>query len=157
MTTKNEDPGSSPQISSTPSDFTTTTITMSSKTSQRVPPPEKPEAIQTRFKVIAAFWAVIIFLGFPIWWKTTSVYRARLPFQEMVEWADDKVGYDQNTVWFLRQTANEHWECRAVVLYSRWKSKLQRHPCQITKRSISSGPRSTPSTISTSSRRTTCD
>lgn len=58
----------------------------------RVPPPEKPEAVQTRFKVIAAFWAVIVFLGFPIWWKTTSVYRARLPFQEMVDWADGKVG-----------------------------------------------------------------
>lgn len=99
MTTKNEDPGSSPQISSTPSDFTSTT-TMSSKTSQRVPPPEKPEATQTRFKVIAAFWAVIIFLGFPIWWKTTSVYRARLPFQEMVEWADGKVGYYPDSNWF---------------------------------------------------------
>lgn len=64
--------------------------TTMSKT-QRVPPPENPEAVQTRFKVIAAFWAVIVFLGFPIWWKTTSVYRARLPFQEMVDWADGKV------------------------------------------------------------------
>ena len=58
---------------------------------QRVPPPETPEAIQTRFRVIAAFWAVIIFLGFPIWWKTTSIYRAHLPIQEMVDWADGKV------------------------------------------------------------------
>ncbi|KAJ5156403.1 hypothetical protein N7492_009206 [Penicillium capsulatum] len=40
-------------------------------------------ATQTRFRVIAAFWAVIIFLGFPIWWKTTSIYRAHLPIQEM--------------------------------------------------------------------------
>ncbi|PIG84292.1 GPI transamidase component PIG-S [Aspergillus arachidicola] len=65
--------------------------TMSSKTgARRLPPPEKSEAIQTRFKVIAAFWAVIIFLGFPIWWKTTSIYRARLPIQDMVEWADGK-------------------------------------------------------------------
>ncbi|EYE99650.1 GPI-anchor transamidase GPI17 [Aspergillus ruber CBS 135680] len=64
---------------------------MSSKTStQRVPPPEKPETTRTRFKVIAAFWAVIIFLGLPIWWKTTSIYRAHLPFQEMVDWADAK-------------------------------------------------------------------
>ncbi|KAJ5175018.1 uncharacterized protein N7482_000895 [Penicillium canariense] len=57
---------------------------------QRVPPPETPEAIQTRFRVIAAFWAVIIFLGFPIWWKTTSIYRAHLPIQDMVDWADGK-------------------------------------------------------------------
>lgn len=59
-------------------------------------PPESPEAIQTRFRVIAAFWAVIIFLGFPIWWKTTSIYRAHLPIQEMVDWADGKV-------WLLQQ------------------------------------------------------
>ncbi|KAF5863877.1 GPI transamidase component [Aspergillus alliaceus] len=64
---------------------------MSSKTgARRLPPPERPEAIQTRFKVIAAFWAVIIFLGLPIWWKTTSIYRASLPIQDMVEWADGK-------------------------------------------------------------------
>ncbi|GKZ17608.1 GPI transamidase component [Aspergillus brasiliensis] len=56
----------------------------------RLPPPEKPEAIRTRFKVIAAFWAVIIFLGFPIWWKTTSIYRASLPVPDMIDWADGK-------------------------------------------------------------------
>ncbi|CAG7931223.1 unnamed protein product [Penicillium olsonii] len=54
------------------------------------PPPETPAAVQTRFRVIAAFWAVIIFLGFPIWWKTTSIYRASLPIEEMVDWADGK-------------------------------------------------------------------
>ncbi|RAH86287.1 hypothetical protein BO86DRAFT_453316 [Aspergillus japonicus CBS 114.51] len=58
--------------------------------SPRPPPPEKPEAIRTRFKVIAAFWAVIVFLGFPIWWKTTSIYRASLPVPEMIDWADGK-------------------------------------------------------------------
>lgn len=62
-----------------------------SKSTQRVPAPESPQAIQTRFRVIAAFWAVIIFLGFPIWWQTTSIYRAHLPIQEMVDWADGKV------------------------------------------------------------------
>ncbi|RJE21334.1 GPI transamidase component PIG-S [Aspergillus sclerotialis] len=63
---------------------------MSSETVQRPPPPEKPAAILTRTKVIAAFWAVIIFLGFPIWWQTTSIHRARLPIQEMVNWASGK-------------------------------------------------------------------
>ncbi|KAJ5406649.1 hypothetical protein N7465_007933 [Penicillium sp. CMV-2018d] len=57
---------------------------------KRAPPPETPAALQTRFRVIAAFWAVIIFLGFPIWWKTTSIYRASLPIEEMVDWADGK-------------------------------------------------------------------
>ncbi|EEQ85513.1 phosphatidylinositol glycan, class S [Blastomyces dermatitidis ER-3] len=53
-------------------------------------PPEKPEAIRTRTLVISAFWAVIIFLGLPMWWKTTSIYRARLPLDEMKDWADGK-------------------------------------------------------------------
>ncbi|KAJ5092942.1 hypothetical protein N7456_008803 [Penicillium angulare] len=63
----------------------------SQSATQRVPPPETSEAIHTRFRVIAAFWAVIIFLGFPIWWKTTSIYRAHLPIQEMVDWDDGKI------------------------------------------------------------------
>lgn len=83
MTAKN-DPQTSPQ---TVSDHTMTTTTPT----PRLPPPEKPEAIRTRFKVIAAFWAVIIFLGFPIWWKTTSIYRASLPVPDMIDWADGKV------------------------------------------------------------------
>lgn len=64
---------------------------MTSKTSAPLPPPEKPSAIYTRSKVVAAFWAVIIFLGFPIWWKTTSIYRAELPIQDMLDWAGGKV------------------------------------------------------------------
>ncbi|GAB1216442.1 hypothetical protein ATERTT37_005657 [Aspergillus terreus] len=64
---------------------------MSSKpAAQRLPPPEKPEAVWTRVKVVAAFWAVVIFFGFPIWWKTTSIYRSRLPIEDMVDWADGK-------------------------------------------------------------------
>ncbi|PYH33296.1 uncharacterized protein BO87DRAFT_397838 [Aspergillus neoniger CBS 115656] len=82
MTAKN-DPQTSPQ---TVSNHTMTTTTPT----PRLPPPEKPEAIRTRFKVIAAFWAVIIFLGFPIWWKTTSIYRASLPVSDMIDWADGK-------------------------------------------------------------------
>ncbi|EED16278.1 GPI transamidase component PIG-S, putative [Talaromyces stipitatus ATCC 10500] len=53
-------------------------------------PPEKPEAIRTRTKVILAFWVVIIFFGIPMWWKTTSVYRASLPLDEMMSWAEGK-------------------------------------------------------------------
>ncbi|PYH76487.1 hypothetical protein BO82DRAFT_387295 [Aspergillus uvarum CBS 121591] len=85
MIAKNEDLSSS-QIVDTHPDYTMNVSTPS----PRPPPPEKPEAIRTRFKVIAAFWAVIIFLGFPIWWKTTSIYRASLPIPEMIDWADGK-------------------------------------------------------------------
>ena len=68
------------------------TTTMSSKNSaQRMPPPEKPETIKTRSMVIAAFWCIIVLFGFPIWWQTTSIYRAKLPIEAMVDWANGKV------------------------------------------------------------------
>ncbi|KAL4944068.1 hypothetical protein BDV06DRAFT_188245 [Aspergillus oleicola] len=81
MSEKQEDQGSSP-TEMTPKTSATSVSTL--------PPPENPSAIQTRFKVVIAFWAVILFLGFPIWWKTTSIYRAELPTQEMLDWAGGK-------------------------------------------------------------------
>ncbi|CRG90060.1 GPI transamidase component PIG-S [Talaromyces islandicus] len=53
-------------------------------------PAEKKEAVWTRTKVILSFWAVIIFLGLPVWWKTTSIYRASLPLEEMMSWAEGR-------------------------------------------------------------------
>lgn len=58
---------------------------------KKQPPPESGESIRVRSLVIASFWAIVIFLGLPTWWWTTSIYRARLPLQEMLEWADGKV------------------------------------------------------------------
>jgi len=55
------------------------------------PPPETPQAIRTRRAVVLSFWAIVILLGLPIWWTTTTVYRASLPLQSMNEWADGKV------------------------------------------------------------------
>jgi phosphatidylinositol glycan class S len=54
-------------------------------------PPEGKDAVWTRTKVILSFWAVIIFLGLPVWWKTTSIYRASLPLEEMMSWAEGRV------------------------------------------------------------------
>ncbi|KAL8672955.1 MAG: hypothetical protein Q9168_002588 [Polycauliona sp. 1 TL-2023] len=54
------------------------------------PPPESRESIRVRQFVILSFWAIVVFLGLPIWWWTTSVYRARLPLQEMEDWAEGK-------------------------------------------------------------------
>ncbi|KAK2767651.1 GPI transamidase component [Arachnomyces sp. PD_36] len=54
------------------------------------PPPEKPETTRIKFLAMLSFWAVIVFLGLPMWWKTTSIYRARLPLEEMSDWADGK-------------------------------------------------------------------
>lgn len=59
--------------------------------SSKLPPPESSTSIHIRSLVIASFWFVVVCLGLPTWWWTTSIYRARLPLQEMLEWADGKV------------------------------------------------------------------
>lgn len=58
---------------------------------KKKPPPESAEGIRVRSLVIYSFWAIVIFLGLPIWLWTTSIHRARLPLQEMLDWADGKV------------------------------------------------------------------
>jgi hypothetical protein len=58
---------------------------------KKEPPPEKPESIRLRSLVIFSFWAVILCLGLPIWWKTTTIYRAPLPLDQMMDWADGRV------------------------------------------------------------------
>lgn len=55
------------------------------------PPPEKPESIRMRTQVILSFWAIVLFLGLPIWWKTTTIYRAPLPLDQMTDWAEGRV------------------------------------------------------------------
>jgi phosphatidylinositol glycan class S len=55
------------------------------------PPPETKESLWLRRLSILSFWAVAVFLGLPIWLKTTAIYRAELPLQEMTDWAEGKV------------------------------------------------------------------
>ena len=59
--------------------------------SKKKPPPESSESIRIRSLVVVSFWVIVIFLGLPTWWWTTSIHRARLPLREMLEWADGKV------------------------------------------------------------------
>ncbi|KAK4223965.1 phosphatidylinositol-glycan biosynthesis class S protein [Podospora fimiseda] len=54
------------------------------------PPAEKPSDIRRRGYVILSFWLIVLLLGLPIWWKTTTIYRADLPLQEMLDWSDGK-------------------------------------------------------------------
>lgn len=61
-------------------------VTKSKKT-----PLESPDYIRTRSYVVASFWAIVIFIGLPVWWWTTSIYRSSLPLEEMLQWADGKV------------------------------------------------------------------
>ena len=54
------------------------------------PPPEQPESIRERSFVVLSFWAVVILLGIPVWLWTTSIHRANLPLQEMLDWGEGK-------------------------------------------------------------------
>ena len=54
--------------------------------------PEKPSDIRRRSYIILSFWVLAVLLGLPVWWQTTSIYRADLPLSEMMDWADGKVG-----------------------------------------------------------------
>ena len=55
------------------------------------PPPEKPQSIRIRLYVILSFWAIVLLFGLPIWWWTTAIYRANLPLDAMMDWADGRV------------------------------------------------------------------
>jgi GPI-anchor transamidase subunit S len=57
----------------------------------KLPPPEKPSATRQRSYIVLSFWLIIVLLGLPFWWKTTEVYRADLPIDAMLQWADGKV------------------------------------------------------------------
>ncbi|KAF9178740.1 GPI transamidase component [Haplosporangium sp. Z 11] len=40
---------------------------------------------RTRRLVLLSVWAVVL-LGLPLWWKTTRVYRAELPYDDIEQW-----------------------------------------------------------------------
>ena len=61
---------------------------MASVEARKKAPPEKPEAVSLRTKIVFSFWAIILFIGVPVWHKTTSIYRATLPLSDMLAWAD---------------------------------------------------------------------
>ena len=46
--------------------------------------------------MVGSFWLLVLLLGLPIWWHTTTIYRANLPLDRMLEWADGKVGRPQH-------------------------------------------------------------
>lgn len=71
----------------------TTAVPPSYPDSRKAPPPEKPSDVSRRSLVILSFWAIVLFLGLPIWWMTTTIYRANLPLSGMADWADGKVGH----------------------------------------------------------------
>ncbi|KAI1372351.1 phosphatidylinositol-glycan biosynthesis class S protein [Hypoxylon crocopeplum] len=70
--------------------ITETNDTTSLPAKRKQPPPEKPADIRRRTYIIASFWCIVLFFGLPIWWKTTTIYRADLPLSQMMDWADGR-------------------------------------------------------------------
>lgn len=66
-------------------------------------PPEKPSDIRRRTYVILSFWLIVLCLGLPIWWNTTTIYRANMPLDDMLDWADGKVWTDQSPYWVVAE------------------------------------------------------
>lgn len=64
---------------------------ISAAATRKEPPPESAESFRVRGLVIFSFWAIVLFLGLPVWWRTTAIYRARLPLSQMMDWADGRV------------------------------------------------------------------
>ncbi|KAH7018464.1 phosphatidylinositol-glycan biosynthesis class S protein [Microdochium trichocladiopsis] len=65
-----------------------TAVTTPPATAQKAPPPEKPADILRRTSVILSFWAIVLCLGLPIWWHTTTIHKATLPLAQMSDWAN---------------------------------------------------------------------
>ncbi|KAI1333894.1 phosphatidylinositol-glycan biosynthesis class S protein [Xylariaceae sp. FL0016] len=57
---------------------------------RKLPPPEKLAETRRRSFIIASYWCIVLLLGLPVWWQTTSIYRANLPLSQMMDWADGK-------------------------------------------------------------------
>lgn len=54
--------------------------------------PDSPSAkVPANTYVVVAFWALVLFFGLPVWWKTTTVHREAIPLDEMQDWASGKV------------------------------------------------------------------
>lgn len=52
-------------------------------------PAESPREVRIKSRVIWSFWVIILLLGLPTWWATTSIERASLPQDLMLAHEDD--------------------------------------------------------------------
>lgn len=73
---------------------------------RKAPPPETTASIRTRRWAIASFWIVALLLGLPIWWISTTVYRATLPLEQMSHWAEGRVSIVSRSL-----VEDTHTEC----------------------------------------------
>lgn len=68
-----------------------TAVAADATSRRKEPPPEKPSDSRRRSLVILSFWLIVLCLGLPIWWHTTTIPRASLPLDDMMDWAVGKV------------------------------------------------------------------
>lgn len=118
---------------------------------RKLPPPEKAETIQLRRLVIVSFWAVILLLGLPVWWKTTSIYRAELPLQDIASWSSGTVS--SKFLRFAPEATSDHilfMESRSVRLSFPYKSGYMPPLCRVPKLGILYRSHNMPLTTSTS-------
>ena len=81
----------SPVVKPTPETPESSSKSLDAVQTKTQPPPETSKSLWLRRYVILSFWAVVVLLGLPTWWKTTAIYRADLPLPYMTDWADGKV------------------------------------------------------------------
>ncbi|PBP22163.1 phosphatidylinositol-glycan biosynthesis class S protein [Diplocarpon rosae] len=81
-------PGAGDDGSASTDDASATTVKVAFR--RKEAPPESSESIRLRRWIIASFWAIVIFIGLPIWWKTTTIHRETLPLDQMMDWADGR-------------------------------------------------------------------
>lgn len=117
---------------------------------QKRPPPEPRDHIRRRLYIILSFWAIVIFLGLPIWRWSTSIYRAKLPLREMMEWADGKVCargsyYRWFWYWTILLFDMIYWANKDVVSLSSLGMSIGLSIADIRRSSESSGTRDTAS------------
>lgn len=81
----------SPPAPSPKAPLLATPDTASNTAGRKEPPSENPSDTRRRSLVILSFWLIVLCLGLPIWWDTTTIPRASLPMGDMMDWADGKV------------------------------------------------------------------
>ncbi|CAG8568864.1 541_t:CDS:10 [Ambispora gerdemannii] len=78
---------------------------------------------KTRRFILISFWTVII-LALPLWWKTTEIYRAQLPFTEVEQWSSWEVSHLEFPTLFTLHIASKGQE---TFSFKELTSSLQEH------------------------------
>lgn len=97
------------------------------------PPPEPASDVRRRSQIVLSFWLIVLCLGLPIWWKTTTIYRANLPLEGMLAWSDGKARTPRNcplrAVLISIRPADQSFRYRSPSRPTRYKQPKHRTSC----------------------------